>query len=93
MNLIAKHVYNANDPSHPKVEDVGKLTFSKGTLIVAPGSIISQWRSEIRKHAPQLTVFIYEGRRFQKQTKAEDLARYDIVLVNYEVSLDMRCIV
>ncbi|KAL7316270.1 hypothetical protein PS15m_005389 [Mucor circinelloides] len=84
LNLIAKHTYNPQDPSHPKAEDVGNLTFAKGTLIVAPGTIISQWHSEIKKHAPQLTVFIYEGRRFQKETTAEDLAKYDIVLAYYE---------
>ncbi|KAI8636931.1 SNF2 family N-terminal domain-containing protein [Parasitella parasitica] len=84
LNLIAKHTYNPKDPSHPRAEDVGALTFSKGTLIVTPGSIISQWQSEIKKHAPQLSVFIYEGRRFQKETNAQDLAQYDIVLVYYE---------
>lgn len=87
LNLIAKHTYNPQDPSHPKAEDVGNLTFAKGTLIVAPGTIISQWHSEIKKHAPQLTVFIYEGRRFQKETTAEDLAKYDIVLAYYEVKI------
>ncbi|KAK4514830.1 glucosidase II [Mucor velutinosus] len=84
LNLIAKHTYSPHDPSHPKAEDVGNLTFAKGTLIVAPGTIISQWHSEIKKHAPELTVFIYEGRRYQKETTAEDLAKYDIVLAYYE---------
>ncbi|CEP12249.1 hypothetical protein [Parasitella parasitica] len=85
LNLIAKHTYNPKDPSHPRAKDIGgTLTFSKGTLIVAPGSIINQWQSEIKRHAPQLTVFIYEGRRFQKETEALDLAQYDIVLAYYE---------
>lgn len=84
--MIAKHTYNPQDPSHPKVEDVGNLTFAKGTLIVAPGSIVSQWRSEIEKHAPQLSVFVYEGRRFQKETSAQDFTKYDVVLAYYEVS-------
>ncbi|KAL9538380.1 hypothetical protein MBANPS3_010975 [Mucor bainieri] len=78
LNLITKHTYNPCDPSHPKKEDVGNLTFSKGTLIVAPGTIINQWHSEIKKHAPDLTVFIYEGRRYQKETTAEDLAKLSI---------------
>lgn len=33
------------------------------TVIVTPGAILSQWVDEIRKHAPSLSVMVYEGLR------------------------------
>lgn len=86
MGLISKHTWKPNDSSHPKASSFPKLTLSKGTLIVAPGSIMSQWVSEAKKHAPHLKVYEYQGAAKDKISAAK-LAKYDIVLVYYEVWL------
>jgi SNF2 family DNA or RNA helicase len=84
LGLISKHTYKPNDPSHPKASKFPKLIISKGTLIVAPGSIMSQWASEAKKHAPHLKVYEYHGAAKDK-ISALRLAKYDVVLVYYEV--------
>jgi E3 ubiquitin-protein ligase SHPRH len=61
------------------------LTISAGTLIISPGSIISQWESEIKRHAPSLKVYMYLGRRSDPFVTSEELSKYDIVLTHYEV--------
>lgn len=85
LGLIAKHTWNSRDAFHPKKEDYPNLILSKGTLIIAPGSIISQWESEIKKHAPRMKVYLYLGRRVDPNITADQLAKYDIILTHYEV--------
>ena len=71
------------DPLHPRV---------KGTLIISPTSIVYQWQNEVKKHAPHLSVYIYNGRRIGSNdidavhipTLAE-FCQYDIVLTTYTV--------
>lgn len=50
-------------------------------LVVVPASLIHNWRNELRKFAPQLTVTIYAG------TNRIDLRSYlqrsDVVLITY----------
>lgn len=45
---------------------------------------MSQWASEAKKHAPHLSVYEYNGAA-KDPISAERLAKYDIVLVYYEV--------
>ena len=61
------------------------LTISSATLIIAPGPIIGQWSTEIKKHAPGLRVYVYNGRANNDTIGASDLAAYDVVLTHYEV--------
>lgn len=51
------------------------------TLIVAPRSVVSQWRSEITKFAPQLKVGMFEG--VERDTL--DIQAHDIILAPYSV--------
>lgn len=83
LGLISKHKYEKTDYLHPQSCHYGDKTFSKGTLIVAPGSIMSQWASEAKKHAPHLSVYEYNGAA-KDRISAQKLAKYDIVLVYYE---------
>lgn len=85
LGLISKHKYEKTDYLHPQSCHYGDKTFSKGTLIVAPGSIMSQWASEAKKHAPHLSVYEYNGAA-KDRISAQKLAKYDIVLVYYEVA-------
>lgn len=74
------------DSSHPDPTKFPKLIVSKATLIIAPGAIMSQWASEAKRHTPNLKVYEYKGASKDPIT-AETLAKYDIVLVYYEVRM------
>jgi SNF2 family DNA or RNA helicase len=55
------------------------------TLIVSPLSVLANWRSQVEEHMlpGSLTVFTYQGAARQL-VRLPDLAKYDIVLTNYE---------
>lgn len=50
-----------------------------GTLVVAPVSLLSHWRAEIRRALPGASVHVFHGSG--RAVSAADLARRDIVLV------------
>jgi SNF2 family DNA or RNA helicase len=56
-----------------------------GTLVIAPYTILNQWEAELKKHAPQLSVFIFSGHNeLQYRNKNADyLAAHDVVLTDY----------
>lgn len=53
------------------------------SLIVAPGSLLENWRREISKFAPQLKVLKHHG-PFRTGRPA-DLSEYDVVVTSYDV--------
>lgn len=62
-----------------------ELLVSGATLIVTPNSLIGQWMSELRQHAPQLRIVQYEGNH--KAGKGDEmldtLVRSDVVVTTY----------
>ena len=71
------------------------VTPSKATLIVTPTSILQQWKSELARHAPALSVLHYEGissakiTRKELQKKEQEMisdmtSKYDVVLTTYQ---------
>ncbi|KAF5626630.1 hypothetical protein F25303_11053 [Fusarium sp. NRRL 25303] len=70
-------------------ESQAKLTPSGATLIVTPPSLKDQWASEIARHAPGLSVKVYEGRKriseADEQKVTDELAGHDIILTTYSV--------
>lgn len=68
-----------------------QLRPTKGTLIVAPSSLVNQWQSELGRHAPHLKVMRYTGfRDMAKGIRNEDdvleeLRQHDVVLTTYDV--------
>ena len=50
-------------------------------LIVAPTSLMSNWRNEAQKFAPDLTVLTLQGA--DRKTRFDDIADHDIVLTTY----------
>jgi E3 ubiquitin-protein ligase SHPRH len=68
-----------------------QLRVGKATLIVTPPSLLDQWLSEVRRHAPELTVMHYRGlppmasgKRDEKATISEFI-RHDVVVTTYDV--------
>ena len=55
----------------------------KNTLIVVPKSIVTQWKNEISKFAPSLSVFIYDGQ--YRTQDPDDLLKSDVVIAPYSL--------
>ncbi|ORZ21095.1 SNF2 family N-terminal domain-domain-containing protein [Absidia repens] len=70
--------------NHPGLKKTG------ATLIITPATIIHQWESEFKRHAPTLKVAIYTGiksipRFMETEEMANDLSSNDVVLTSYNV--------
>lgn len=63
------------------LSDCGKLEL-KQTLVVAPGSLLENWRREIGKFAPHLKVIKHQGAR--RTGNYRDLLGYDVVIASYD---------
>lgn len=68
-----------------------QLRVGKGTLIVTPPSLLDQWLSETRRHAPELAVMHYaglppmaSGKRNEKAI-VDELSRHDVVVTTYDI--------
>ncbi|CEI39546.1 hypothetical protein FVEN_g1840 [Fusarium venenatum] len=70
-------------------EAQAKLTPTGATLIVTPPSLRDQWASEISRHAPGLSVEVYEGRKSiadeDEEYVVNELAGHDVVITTYSV--------
>ncbi|KAK4458873.1 putative ATP-dependent helicase IRC20 [Cladorrhinum samala] len=68
-----------------------ELLSTSATLIVAPSTLLDQWMSELRRHAPGLHVHYYPGLRkaaklqTEKENSAEYLATQDIIVTTFDV--------
>jgi len=51
------------------------------TLIIVPKSIITQWVNEIKKFAPQLNVYVFDG----PERNANDVFEHDITIMPYSL--------
>lgn len=80
--LLGPSVVETQD--EPPTPDNRHLIKSAATLIITPPSILHQWASEIKNHAPSLRVFLYIDNA-PITASAEELALYDIVLTTYAV--------
>lgn len=78
-------MFNKEDPFYSKIR-LSKPFFSSATLIITPNMIVSQWISEFKKHAPSLRYYIYKGRNKGDTIDTKGLAKYDVVLSDYEVN-------
>lgn len=54
-------------------------------LVVAPSSVIFNWRDELRRFAPSLSVVTYAGNGHQRALKQRKLSKADIVLTSYPI--------
>lgn len=95
VELMALMISNARSRNIAQpVHDLNSntdVTPSRATLIVAPSSLTSQWKSELTQHAPALKVQIYEGvqvasKKAPEQKILEALCEdYDVVITTYNI--------
>ncbi|CAD0093497.1 unnamed protein product [Aureobasidium mustum] len=81
------------DPAAIDIESAEAQTLvkSRATLIVTPPTILQQWKDELARHAPGLSVLHYKGVSDVQSSKkgdqsiVADLAQRDVVLTTYSV--------
>ncbi len=58
------------------------------TLVIAPTSVLGNWRKEIERFAPQLRTLVHQGgtRMKDKQTFAETCGMHDVVLTSFALA-------
>jgi SNF2 family DNA or RNA helicase len=66
-------------------EDAGSVG---PTLVIAPTSVLGNWRKEIERFAPQLRTLVHQGsaRLKEKQTFAETCQAHDVVLTSFALA-------
>lgn len=65
-------------------EMAGKTTsLSLPVLVLAPASVVYNWRNEIRRFAPSLRVLTYSGTPQQRQQKLSYIDNYDVLVTTY----------
>ena len=53
------------------------------TLVIVPKSIVTQWKNEIHKFAPELNVFVYDG--IKRTRDASEFERHDVTVCPYSL--------
>ena len=53
------------------------------TLVVVPKSIVTQWKNEVHKFAPELSVFVYDG--IKRTRDASEFQRHDVTVCPYSL--------
>ncbi len=58
------------------------------TLVIAPTSVLGNWRKEIERFAPQLRTLVHQGstRLKDKEIFAETCSRYDVILTSFALA-------
>jgi SNF2 family DNA or RNA helicase len=76
ISLIATHSAPNN---YLKVSNT-----SKSTLVVVPYILLGTWESELKKWAPNLSLYVHWGSERTKQKDSKRLKRNDVVLTTYD---------
>ena len=58
------------------------------SLVVAPASVVHNWRNELSRFAPSLSVMTYTGDTSKRKEKRIALMRWDVVLTTYRTLLN-----
>ncbi|AHV99640.1 DEAD/DEAH box helicase [Paenibacillus sabinae] len=56
-------------------------------LVISPGSLVYNWRNELRKFAPGIRVLIADGTQTERAEKMQKLEDADVVLTSYPLLL------
>ena len=52
-------------------------------LVIAPTSIVYNWKSEIEKFAPELKSLIISGNKTEREELRREMSQYDVVITSY----------
>jgi len=55
------------------------------SLVVAPASVVHNWRNELQRFAPSLTVCTYTGSTGVRRDKRQGLMRFDVIVTTYRM--------
>lgn len=58
------------------------------SIVICPSSLVHNWRNELMRFAPDLTVCEYVGNRLQRAKKLEHLMRWDVVITTYRTAVN-----
>lgn len=71
----------------PHDADATGMSF-RTSLVVAPASVVHNWRNELARFAPRLLVMSYTGDNAARREKRRALMRWDVVLTTYHTLLN-----
>ena len=84
---LAPSLRRAPRPSPPSV---GNLASSAPALVIAPASLVENWRREAVRFAPELKTFVHHGA--SRLSTATDATAYDLILTSYATLANDRAI-
>ena len=92
--LIAKYIEEAKPSADKPAKHTVQLslfdpapaaTASKDpVLVVAPASVVHNWRNEFRRFAPSLSVLRYTGSQQERQQKTAYIQSHNVVITTYQ---------
>lgn len=90
-DIVDNNLHFKNDKEDCKADDayliestIQRCDFKKGgTLVVAPLSLLFQWKEEIERHTTKGFISAYLYYAEDKSISSEELARYSVVLTTY----------
>jgi SNF2 family DNA or RNA helicase len=84
---LLEHTYSGSRNASQTVPDEpvsGNSPDTPASLIVAPTSLLHNWKNELQKFAPALRVFLYAGnKRFKSKAVGRIFDSHDVVITSY----------
>lgn len=82
LDLFAEDLFAGQE--NDKAGEVSEQAFFKTCLIIAPASVVHNWKNELAKFAPSLTTLVYTGSGIFRSEKRKALLRWDTVVTTYQ---------
>ncbi|EMC96373.1 hypothetical protein BAUCODRAFT_472676 [Baudoinia panamericana UAMH 10762] len=87
LSLIAQTMSEAKEFSRQDPPDESSVECNvKGTLIICPKSVMSNWQEQIQQHVQKGALTFYNYHGASRTNDPEELAKYDVVLTTYNTA-------